>query len=221
MSYIPNSDADFDEWQKNFLTHVEKGSSAWNIPNASVDALKALQTQWDTDYAAGGKHVDRTSSQQLKKTQTRDLYEKDIRGFVQEHIAFNSLITDDERRAMKVTVREEGHEARPPITTSPTVRATPLGGGRIKLECRVESDSSRTSMHPDADIVELRYSLDDPAPESPAQATNGFNSSRSNWSLQIDILEQGKRFYGFARWANTGDESKSGPWSERFQVIVA
>ncbi len=221
--YIPSGDADFDEWQQNFLTHVVAGASSWVIPAARVTALTTRQTKWATDYATGGKHVDRTDSQQLKKTQTRDLYEKEIRDFVGEFIRKNSEIDDDERRAMKVTVPDTEPTSRSAIETAPSVTLLPKTGARFTVECRVEGDSSRPSRHHDADGVELAYivAAKDELPGNPNETTKSKLSGKARVQLELDIEDAGKSLHLFARWINTSDNSKSGPFSYLIKVIIS
>ena len=221
--FIPSSDADFDEWQQNFVTHVVAGASSWVIPAARVTALTTRQTQWATDYAAGGKHVDRTDSQQLKKTQTRDLYEKEIRDFVGEFIRKNSEIDDDERRAMKVTVPDTEPTSRSPIETAPSVTLLPKAGARFTVECRVESDSTRPSRHHDADGVELAYivAAKTELPANPNETTKSKLSGRARVRLELDIEDAGNSLHLFARWVNTTNDSKNGPWSGLVSKVIS
>jgi len=221
--FIPSGDADFDEWQQNLVTHVNAGGAAWAIPAPRVAALIARQTQWATDYAAGGKHVDRTDSQQLKKTQTRDVYEKEVRDFVGEFIRKNSLVTDDERRAMKVTVADTEPTDRPQIETPVFLALLPKAGARFTVECRVEHDSSRPSRHKDADGVELAYIVapKDELPANPNVTTESKLSGKARVRLELSIEDAGKSLHVFARWVNTTDDSKNGPWSGLASKVIS
>lgn len=221
--FIPDPDADFDEWQQNLLTHVNAGGAAWAIPDPKVAALNTRQTQWATDYAAGGKHVDRTDSQQLKKTQTRDVYEKEIRDFIGEFIRKNSLIDDDDRKAMKLTVPDTEPTARQQIDTAPSVRLIPKAGARFVVECRVKSDSTRVSRHKDADGVELAYIVapKNELPANPNVTTESKLSGSARVRLELSIEDAGKSLHVFARWINTTDDSKNGPWSGLASKVIS
>jgi hypothetical protein len=223
MSYIPDTDSEFDEFQKNFVTKMVAGASTWAIPGARVTAITTRQIQWNTDYAAGGKEVDRKSSEAVKKTKTRKLYEKEIRDFVQEFITANSLIDDDQRRAMRVTVADTEPTERARIETSPTVRLIAKEGARFIVECRVKSDSTRASKHKDADGVELAYKVapKNQPPETPDDAPDRKISGKARVRLDLAIADAGKSLFVFARWYNKTDEAKNGPWSTVSNKIIS
>lgn len=221
--FIPSADAEFDEWQQNFVTHAVAGASSWAIPAPRVTDITNRQAEWAADYAAGGKHVDRTDSQQVKKTQTRNVYEKEIREFIGEFIRKNSLIDDDDRRAMKVTVPDTEPTDRVQIETAPNIRLLPKAGARFIVECRVESDSTRPSRPADADGVELAYIVADKSepPANPGAATERKLNGSARVRLELNIADAGKSLHCFARWVNATDESKNGPWSTLSSKIIS
>ena len=106
------------------------------------------------------------------------------------------------------------------IETRPTVKAEMKGGALLKMEFRVEADSTRPSMHEDADVVELKYRIGGTEPISPAQTDNTDTFSKARHSKQLDVADAGQWFYGFARWKNNTDDSKSGPWSVLIKIMI-
>jgi hypothetical protein len=213
--YIPHPYSEFDEWQKNFITKLVAGAGSWNIPPARLTALINRQSRWKTDFGRGGKQADRNGSDTLAMQKTYKVYVKELRKFVQEFIARSSLVTNAQRKAMGVTVPVKKRTSRLPIETAPTVRLIAKEGARFIAECRVESDSNRTSRHKDSDGVELAYMVADKTepPANPAETTESkLNGSARVW-LELDIADAGKSLHIFARWINTTDDSKNGPWS--------
>lgn len=219
--YIPDPDSEFDEFQKNFMTKLLAGASSWNIPSGRVDALVILQTRWNTDFARGGKEADRRHSDTVAKQGTRKLYEKEIRNVTQEFIAKNSLVNDEQRAALGVTVPDTELTDRPAIESRPTVKPEMKGGARLQMEFRVEDDSDRPSMHQHADVVELKWQVGGTEPTSPAQCPNTDSFSKAKESMQLDVADAGQFFYGFARWKNNSDNSKSGPFSLLIKIIIS
>lgn len=219
--YLPGSFAEFDEWQKNLISKVVAGASTWNIPDARVTALTGRQQQWKDDYEAGGKQTDRRHSDTIAMQSTHKLYEKEIRDFVQEFLAKNSLVSNKQRAAMKLTVPDTEPTDRVAIEDRPTVRAEMKGGALLKLEFRVKADSSRPSMHPDADVVELKYQIGGTEPASPDETNKTETFSKAKQSMQLKVGNAGKFFYGFARWRNNSDVSKSGPYSVLIKIIIS
>jgi hypothetical protein len=79
----------------------------------------------------------------------------------------------------------------------------------------VKADSNRISRHEDSDGVELAYKVGkkDEAPATPGEARQSKLSGSARVRLELGIADAGKRLYVFARWINTTDDSKNGPWS--------
>ncbi|MBK5284038.1 MAG: hypothetical protein JJE25_01425 [Bacteroidia bacterium] len=129
-------------------------------------------------------------------------------------------LTLADRNTLNLKERDTVPTARPAITTEPTVKAKPKAGANVLLECRVESDSSRTSRHPDADGEEVRYIIGTTAPANPAACTNSLVRKKARISIELDIADAGKKFYGFVRWVNLSEPSKNGPWSALVTVTI-
>lgn len=136
--------------------------------------------------------------------------------------------------------------------TTPTERAaievTPhplmktLEGGMVKVKVRLFSDATRASMHPDADAVEIKYSVaantaasspTTPTPGTPSggattpaipatvdDCTSYFLSKKASFNLVLGPAADGKKLYAFFRWINMSNPAKSGPWSGRFQTGI-
>jgi hypothetical protein len=70
-----------------------------------------------------------------------------------------SALTSSDRTTLLIPKRDAEPSARSAIGTRPTLKLIVQGGARFIVENRVTSDSTRTSMHPDADHVELVYCI--------------------------------------------------------------
>lgn len=221
--YIPDSDAEFDEWEKNFRTHLGANYASWNIPYARMNnVVNTLGSQWDTDYARGGEHADPKSSETEAKNQTRKLYETEIRKIVKEYIVNSSLVNDEQRIEIGVTVRDTEPTSRAKITTAPITGIKNEPGARFLITCRVEEDSTRASRHPDADSIEMKYQVGgEAAPARPDDCSKTITFTKAIHTIELDIGDAGKRLYCYLRWKNTGDDSKSGPWTRQFSAIIA
>jgi len=104
-NYIPARDADFDIWQGQFIAGITPARiTAWKITQADYDALVLLQTDWTSAWNIAKDIGSHTSAETVAKNQARDVYEHALRTFVSQWIRGNTLITDDERRDLGVTV---------------------------------------------------------------------------------------------------------------------
>jgi hypothetical protein len=219
--YIPGPDGKFNDFQANLSTYVAANFEAWGIPQKALDDIAPIVTRWNNAWAIAKNKDTRSPADVKEKDLARKELDHAIRAFVKEFLANNSKVSNKDRTAMGLTVPSGSHSPRPAISTPPAVIFRAVIGGTLHVECRVEHDASRASMHPDADIVEIRYKMDDPAPTNLAECTQIKTSTRGSFTMELGIENAGKRLYGFARWANESDNSKSGPWTNLFAVFVA
>ncbi len=106
-NYIPARDADFDIWQAQFMTGLTPARiAAWKITPADQAALLPLQTDWTNAWTIAKDKGSHTSAQTVAKDEARAAYEPALRTFVSQWIRSNTLVTDDERRDLGVTVRD-------------------------------------------------------------------------------------------------------------------
>jgi hypothetical protein len=99
-----------------------------------------------------------------------------------------------------------------------------MGGGTIEVRCRTETDQTRDSMHPEADVIECRYILipvKGVPPNDPDQCPEVRASTKAHFFIQCGVKNAGQCFYGFFRWVNLTNPDNSGPWSNAKTVVIA
>ncbi len=218
--YIPNGNVDFYNWQKTMVTYASTRLVGWGIAPGDFTPITTEQAIYDPLYQIFIKKGQRNSGDITDHNDERKIYEKLLRDFVKGFIASNKKVTNAQREAMKITVPDTTRSQRPKIDTEPIVNATSASGARVKIECRVAKDQTRPSMHPDADAVEARYIVATTAPANPAACSQVTASSKARFKIENDIADAGKKIYGFCRWKNNSDNSKSSPWSKMFTVTI-
>jgi hypothetical protein len=124
-----------------------------------------------------------------------------------------SKLTDADRNTLNLKKPDTTKTPRPKITDVPFAKIAGKDGALMEVTCRTSHDSSRPSIHEDADGVELVYIISDKAPASPGECTKTIFRSRAKFLIQLDIAEAGKHMYGYVRWKNNSDDNKSGPYS--------
>ena len=221
--YIPNQDAEFDEWFRNFEANVGPIATALGIPIAFVTAVTSAYADWQVKYPAHqtAQNAARTAAE--NKDESRDAGKDAIRalaGMLQNH----PDMTDGQRATLKLTVPDTEPTPRPAISTIPIVGFKTLRGGDIEVAVRVEEDQTRPSMHPAADAVEVRYAMmpvGELPPEKPAQCPGTHSSKKAQFKISAGIENAGKRLYGFFRWVNISNPQNNGPWSDPQSVVIA
>ncbi|MBI4930022.1 MAG: hypothetical protein HY841_04605 [Bacteroidetes bacterium] len=230
QDYIPGPDGDFDEWQKNYVTHL---SSGWmgepslykllGIPEDRYKELTEMQKKWDKDYARGGKEADRRSSEAKAKQKTRKNYEALLRSVAGEYIHKNRKADDEIKRALKLTVPDT--EPTPVHgTDAPVVALKNAGGSVIAFRCRRDEDQTRSSMIKGY-LLEVRsWALDktESVPNDPD--VTGYKedlSSKSHFKIKLGMANLGKTFYCYVRWRSKTNSAFDSPWTNRLQIVIA
>ena len=81
--------------------------------------------------------------------------------------------------------------------------------------------STRSSMHTDAHALELKYQIGGTESVNPEATNQSATFTKARHNLQLDVDNAGQFFYGFARWTNTSENSKSGPYSLSIKMIIS
>ncbi len=171
-----------------------------------------MQTVYKPLFTAILNVATRTSVDIRAHRDNRGTYEKALRKFVRENLSNNTKISNDDRVELQITIPDKIKSPRPKITDTVFAKAISLPGAQMEFICRTTSDSSRASMHPDADSLEVRYNIGT-APASVKACTGTFISRKAKFILVLGEEAGGQKIYWYARWKNSSEDTKSGPFS--------
>jgi hypothetical protein len=222
-SYMPVRDDDFYTFQANLVNYVVANAVAWGIPAPEVTALSTRRASYEPLYLKVQNKTTRTRTDVLVHRQMRKVYEKEISVFVKAFL-FNPLITDQNRMDMGIPPRDFEPTPRGKIETVPVVELLAIGGGDVKVRCRVSKDQTRYSKHPLADGIEVKYTWvpkGEMPPEKPDDCTKTQNSKKATFIIHCGPGNAGETFYGFFRWVNITNPENSGQWSNTLKVVIA
>lgn len=241
LDYIPRSDGDFDEWQKNYVRHL---GVPWpppdgtplppsaavpvpiplfaylGIPLERFSELLQMQQLWNTDFARGGQKTDRRSSEAKAKQKTRRDYVALIRSISQEYILHNRKSTDEIKRALKLTVPDT--EPTPVHgTDAPVAALKNAGGSVIDFHCKRNEDQTRPSVIRGY-IIEMRYFIGPPSPTDPDMSgVKTEISAKAHFKFTAGMTNLGKTFYCYLRWRSKTDSKFNSPWTNLLQIVIA
>jgi len=239
MGYIPAPYNEFDSWQKQLvkelLTDPTTGGvvpfppapgnpgnwEIWEIPQASMATVIDAQAVYQPFFDLWSDEDNRNQTIVEDHKRENGNYITIIRDFVGAWLRKNVNVDTGNLAALGLTVPDTEPTDKPQIEDRPLVNAEMKGGALLKLQFEISEDSTRPSMHPSAHALELKYQIGGTEPVN-ADATNQsatFTQSRHN--LQLDVADAGQFFYGFARWINTSQLSKSGPYSVMIKIIIS
>lgn len=240
MGYIPDAYGKFNTWQKQFVTGLltdpvtgdetdfppnpsvgPANWDIWEIPEADMQVLVDGQATYQPFYDDWSDEDARNPTIVENHVREHGIYEELIRDFVAENLRDNSKLETGDLKSLGLTVPDTEPTDKPQLEDRPLVGAEMKGGALLKLQFRIDKDSTRPSMHPDAHALELKYQIGGTEPVNAAATNKSATFTKARHSLQLDVENAGQYFYGFARWINTSESSKSGPYSVIIKIIIS
>ncbi len=212
QGYVPRRDADFDQWQINLRTIVSANLVAWGIPATENSALNPLQNAWNSAYAVAKNRTQRTSEEVQAKSDARDAYEAALRLFIQRFLAINPAVSDSDREAMDITVRDTERTRPPEPQQAPKVTIESVTQKRHKLRI-VDPLNPESKQKPEGVVqVQLYRFIGETAPVDVEEYEFLSNVTRFLYTVKFTMADAGKRAFYIARYENSRGEV--GPFSE-------
>ncbi len=220
---LPQAEELFNEWQQNFSKVLSANVPDWGIPLDAVDGLNKLKQPYEDAYAVAnkGKSTTRTSQQVKAKRMATAAYKDGLRLFIRQYLAFNEKVTDDERVALKITVRDGSRTRSSAPVTIPDHFCEPLNAGRIRITVRQQPSAdgrSRRGKPDDAGAIDLAIWVGPNCPASPDDIPDKRRFTRSPITLEFDYTDAGKTMICFARWVGKGQQL--GRWTEAIEEVI-
>jgi hypothetical protein len=208
--YIPVPEGKFLEWVKILFTYVSAHASAWNISADAVASVESLIAAYDAAYVKS-EDPNRGRADVIAKNESRDTLKHAVRQFVKEHLAYNSAVTDEDRRHMGLPVHDTKPTPAPPITDMPVGEVDFSVHQQHRLHVKEGKLTGRSKPeHAKGFEVWRKVGGDPPATDSDWSYVNF--SSRSSMVINYPQEDVGKIVYYRFRWINT--RNQPGPWNE-------
>ncbi|MDR0729578.1 MAG: hypothetical protein LBF19_05610 [Prevotellaceae bacterium] len=215
--YIPQGPDKFNAFQGNFLTLVVANKTAWGINDAAIAPLQTRQATWDVLYPKASSPTDRTPADVLARKECQAAYTHDIRGFVNQQLRYNQLVSDPDRERLGLRVPSSSrHPVSPPVTapavihidTSETRRHT------VQFTNEIGARAKPAGVHG----CEIYMKKGGDPPVSDAEFIFAGTDTSTPFVVDFDIADIGKTIYYHLRWVNT--VGVAGPWSPLVSAIV-
>jgi hypothetical protein len=221
--YLPRREDQFFNWQNNLLTVLASAPAGWNVPTEAVTNLTDYQAPYVDAYgvANSGKRTTRTTQQVKEKQDTQKLYEKSIRQFVRQFLAFNPGVTNSERSQLGLPDLKPGRTPSPTPTAIPNVSEEPLPGARFKIAAKEALNGKTLGKNGKPAGVsgfELAYWIGDNPPVNGDACYNRSRHNRNTAIIQLNAADAGKKIIFFMRWI--GMKNQTGPWSAGVMDVI-
>ena len=218
--YIPRADGSFDAWQANFQAYIDAHYGALGLPSDVPVRVKAAKLDWEKAYGEHTAARQAAAAARQKKQDRRGDYDRLIREVVRRVQAHVS-VTDAQRAALGITVRDAQPTPTGPPTTRPIVNVDFSKRLRHTLRYADESSPTRRARPRGTLGAEIWVSISapgEPPPMGPAELTFLQLSTRTPATIELPGEAGGKTAHYMLRWLST--RSEAGPWSETASATI-
>ncbi|MDR2193165.1 MAG: hypothetical protein LBP19_01645 [Treponema sp.] len=216
--YIPRKDADFDNWANQLIGYSAAHADAWGIPAAEITGLQSQYATWHSLYEAAVKPT-HNAVDTLRKNENREVFEKNLRDFVNQRLRYNPAVTDADKEAMGLVIPKPSHTPVPPPHTQPelTVELRPPLVAVVHFR---DKGSAHRGKPDHVHGIEIRWGIQDTPPLDGEQLPHSAFDTSDPKEFTFSGVDRGKTVYFCGRWENNkGDEGK-GHWGEIVSAII-
>ena len=236
--YIPTNPEARNLWSENLYAATLANATAWGIPADKMTEFTDQRTLYTPLYAAFSVKRTRTPEQSENyQNFMRTSYIPFLREFVQGFVVNNSLIPMGTRTGLGLNPRGVNpRKAKPAITVIPIIDVKPLGGGKVAFSFN-PSGNKRAGILNEADGVLLYTRVVTPDRANGMALNNGpvevetdpleLVGYDSQFSTKARLTQQftrdkvGSFLEVYARWANSSNPEKNGPFTTMVKVVIA
>jgi hypothetical protein len=214
--YIPSSDGDFLTWEQNFLTYAAAHLEELGLLAADLGPVATAATTWETSRTdAETKQTALSAAVSLKATD-REAAESEFRGLVRR-LQASPVVSDDERRALRITVKDGDPTPVGPTATRPLAVINTAERFRHQIKFVDAGTPARRGKPAGVIGCEVWCKIGEP-PTGPSQMTFLGLSRSSPYLAEFPETDAGKMAHYMLRWvANSGEK---GPWSETAAATI-
>ena len=213
---IPTKDADFNVWQDIIMKAAIANILLWLLDSTwMTDILAPVSAKWNAAWKAYENPATRTPLITAAKRDIRAEYEKLLMTLV-ANLRSNTRVTDDDRRAMGIHIRDTKPTPAPTPTTYPVLAIDSSTARRLIINFR-DNASNSAAKPKGIHGAEIKWLIADEKP-TVDQLTNSTFDTRTPYTLIFNDEQRAKTVWICARWENTRGEK--GPWGDMESAII-
>lgn len=213
--FIPRKDSELVAWSSNFTNQITTHATEWEV---TPEEVVELQTD-NSDFSTLCEQTDSPASNSVlvtAKNTARDKLLKNIRKLVGFRLK-NPVITDAQRVALGLHVRDTTHSSIPVPKTRPEIDIDVLDFRRLKVIFHDMGSDKKAKPYGINGAI-IAYAILDAVPTDIALLTRSVLATRTPHTLEFTEAERGKTVYVAICWQN--EKGEKGPWSEIESAIV-
>jgi hypothetical protein len=213
--YIPAKDSELVAWGDNFIQQLRDNASLWEIPPHEVDDLRDSLENFKTYHS----QADSPAKNKIIVTE-KNTARKDFKTKTRNMVSFrlqNPLITDAQRVAMGLHVRDTSRTRIPAPTSRPEIDIDVLDVRRLLVRFQDMGSTSKARPYGVNGAV-ISFAVLNSPPASPADLIRTILATHTPFTLEFTEEERGKTVYIAICWQN--ERGEKGPYSEIESAII-
>lgn len=217
-AYINNTD---DYLQADVDSGPVKNWERLGIDADSADSWNMQRKYWqDTLYPKYSNPNLRTKTTTKEVQDFKTSFKDFANPLLNIMVASPKANAADEEVFNFVINRKKPTHSHTPISELCFGKFTALGGGEVKTAFSSATDSSRPSLLPGANCIQVAYKVGEPAPGHVEDGTRMDIVPRASYVLDLGSDHSGKKLYIYQRWFNSKYPELAGPWSALQTVMI-
>jgi hypothetical protein len=214
--YIPRTDGEFLTWEQNFLTYAAGHLDELGLLVTDLAPLAIAQTAWEAARVdAEAKQTAVSAAIEVKAT-TRDTFETAVRALVRR-LQASAEVSDDERRALRITVKDGEPTPAGPTATRPMASISTAERFRHEIKFVDAATPNRRAKPAGVARCEIWGKVGE-APSHPSECQLLTMDTSSPAVLEYGPQDLGKVAHYMLRWVSTNGQK--GPWSETAAATI-
>ncbi|MEM7806654.1 MAG: hypothetical protein AAF561_00915 [Planctomycetota bacterium] len=211
--FVPTTDSKLRDFALNFFNVCATDSVAFNLQEPVLNQLDALTSDFVTKLAKAVDPMTRGTRTVFEKDKAKNALVAAIRKIARQ---VNGLmdVTDDQRQALGLNIRDTTPTRIDPPTVAPYVRVTDIKSGMIHFELRQDGDL-RAKPENVADALVFTH-VGETAPVVSKSWNYAMTTGRTNCRMVFPEGAGGKKVWITAFWTNA--KGQSGPNAQPVSV---
>jgi len=215
---VPGNDEEFNSYLPTSNTYLN-ASTGGTVNYLRLGLSVTERNTWDTYVGSTWPPVWTKYTDDSQRTKAITLQKNNLKKEITEfmnllliRMATMPDVNETDINTMKLVIQAP-KVPRGPINAVPYAGLESFGGARLQARTRTNEDSTRASMHPLADAIEMRYSIGTVAPVTPDAAPLFFISPKALFDFNVGVINGGKTLFAFFRWVNFSNPENNGEWT--------
>lgn len=213
--YVPARDADLGPWSNTFATVLTADEAAYGLVPADSAAVNAVVTPWLAALATATNPATKTSATVAAKDAAKVAMLAVVRPYA-VRISGNPAVSDEDKVAIGVTVRNTGRTPIPPPSVAPVLSLDNLIIGQARLRYANPDLPAGKAKGYGNNQVEVAVTLGTAVSVDPDSSTRREPVTKAPFVLPFSPEARGKVATVWARFrthSGPGGISQAGPWS--------